>query len=77
MTDQSEWTGKVGNVWAEEWQRTDRSFGPLTQKLLAVARSGPFAQALDIGCGAGEISLTLAAGAPSSHVLGVDISDAA
>ena len=74
MTDQSEWTGKVGNVWAEEWQRTDRSFGPLTQKLLAVARSAPFAQAIDIGCGAGEISLTLAAGAPSSHVLGVDIS---
>ena len=74
MTDQSEWTGKVGNVWAEEWQRTDRSFGPLTQKLLAAARSAPFAQAIDIGCGAGEISSTLAAGAPSSHVLGVDIS---
>ena len=75
MTDQSEWTGKVGNVWADEWRRTDRSFGPVTERLLQVARAAPFAQALDIGCGAGEISVDLAKGAPSSRVLGVDISD--
>ena len=48
MTDQSEWTGKVGNVWADEWRRTDRSFGPVTERLLQVARAAPFAQALDI-----------------------------
>ncbi|MEC7161953.1 MAG: class I SAM-dependent methyltransferase, partial [Pseudomonadota bacterium] len=75
MTDQSEWTGKVGNVWADEWRRTDRSFGPVTERLLQVAQATPFAQALDIGCGAGEISVDLAKGAPSSRVLGVDISD--
>ena len=75
MTDQSEWTGKVGNVWADEWRRTDRSFGPVTERVLQVARAAPFAQTLDIGCGAGEISVELAKGAPSSRVLGVDISD--
>ena len=74
MTDQSEWTGKVGNVWAYEWRRTDRSFGPVTERLLQVAQATAFAQALDIGCGAGEVSVDLAKGAPSSRVLGVDIS---
>ena len=75
MTDQSEWVGRVGHVWAAEWQRTDRSFGPLTDRLLGVATAGPFAQALDIGCGAGEISLRLAQGHPSSRVIGVDVSE--
>ena len=74
MTDQLEWTGKVGNTWAEEWQRTDRSFGTLTGRLLEVARGDGFAQALDIGCGAGEISVELACKARSARVLGVDVS---
>lgn len=74
MTDKLEWTGKVGNSWAEEWQRTDRSFGRLTRRLLEVARDGGFAQVLDIGCGAGEISVELAREAPSARVIGVDVS---
>lgn len=74
MTDQSEWTGRVGHVWATEWQRTDRSFTPVTERLIECARGAPFAQSLDIGCGAGEISLRLASGAPSARVLGVDVS---
>lgn len=75
MTNQSEWTGRVGNVWAAEWQRTDRSFTPVTKRLLDVARSQGFAQALDIGCGAGELAVSLAAEAPSARVIGVDVSD--
>lgn len=74
MTEQSEWTGKVGNVWAHEWQRTDRSFVPVTERLLEVAASSRFERALDIGCGAGEISLRLARGNPSARVTGVDVS---
>lgn len=75
MTDKSDWTGKVGRSWAHEWQRTDRSFGPLTERLVAAARKSGFAQALDIGCGAGEVTLELAQGAPSSRVIGADISE--
>lgn len=75
MTDQSEWTGKVGDVWAREWQRTDRSFTPVTERLLEVAGAGDFAQALDIGCGAGEVSVRLAQGNPSARVIGVDVSE--
>lgn len=75
MTEQSEWTGKVGNVWANEWQRTDRSFGPLTERLLDVAQGEGFAQAIDIGCGAGEVTLRLARANPSARITGLDISE--
>ena len=74
MTDQSEWTGKVGNVWADEWQRTDRSFGPVTERLLQVARAAPSCRR-STSAAARVKSADLAKGAPSSRVLGVDISD--
>lgn len=71
MTEASEWTGRVGHSWAEEWPRTDRSFGALTGRLLDV---GPFVAALDIGCGAGELTERLAATHPDARIIGVDIS---
>ena len=74
MTDQFEWTGQVGNAWAEEWQRTDRSFTPVTERLLEVARAHAFTRVMDIGCGAGELSVALAADTPSARVTGVDVS---
>lgn len=69
-----DWTGSVGSAWAEEWRRTDRSFGALTYKLLDPAAIGSFAAALDIGCGAGELVQRLAAAHPAADVLGIDIS---
>ena len=74
MTEYRDWTGKVGDVWAQEWRRTDRSFGELTPRLLAAARGEAFTRALDIGCGAGEISCALAERDPAVPVMGVDIS---
>lgn len=74
MTDTSEWTGRVGNAWAEQWRRTDRSFGALTDRLLNPAAIGPFTQALDIGCGAGELVERLARANPAAEILGLDIS---
>lgn len=74
MTDKSDWTGTVGKSWAHEWQRTDRSFGELTDQLVETASVGKFTHALDIGCGAGELTLRLALAAPRSRVTGVDIS---
>jgi len=75
MTEASDWTGKVGKSWAYEWQRTDRSFGPLTDRLVDIASRNGFDRALDIGCGAGELSLRLAQAFPAARVTGVDISD--
>jgi ubiquinone/menaquinone biosynthesis C-methylase UbiE len=74
MTNAFEWTGAVGLSWSEEWQRTDRSFTELTQRLLSRIAVLPGEHVLDIGCGAGELSLAIAAARPTSHVLGVDIS---
>lgn len=73
--DKSEWQGRVGQAWAAEWRRTDRSFTGLTDVLLGRAAERPFRRALDIGCGAGELSLALARGHSGAEVVGIDISD--
>ncbi|MEW4447698.1 class I SAM-dependent methyltransferase [Qipengyuania sp. JC766] len=75
MTGRNEWQGRVGESWADEWRRTDRSFGGLTDRLLEVANARPFRQALDIGCGAGEVSLALARANPRANVVGIDVSE--
>lgn len=76
VTDAFAWQGRVGDVWAEEWRRTDRSFAGLSQHLdAAIAEDAPrTGRALDIGCGAGGTSLALAAARPSLAIHGVDLS---
>lgn len=74
MTRIMDWEGDTGATWAEEWERTDRSFGGLTERLLQRSREFSFGKVLDIGCGAGELSLALARGRPECRVVGVDIS---
>lgn len=69
-----DWQGRVGRKWAEEWRRTDRSFAGLTDRLLGAASARPFKAALDVGCGAGELSLALARGHAGARIVGVDIS---
>jgi 2-polyprenyl-3-methyl-5-hydroxy-6-metoxy-1,4-benzoquinol methylase len=68
--DSSEWTGHVGDVWAEEWRRTDRSFEPVDAELIATAATRLAGVAepriLDIGCGAVTSSLSLARRVPSA-----------
>ncbi|AKQ41913.1 methyltransferase, UbiE/COQ5 family protein [Aurantiacibacter atlanticus] len=72
--EQGEWQGRTGAAWAAEWRRTDRSFNVLTEQLLARTRNFSFKTALDIGCGAGELSLAIARGRPNITITGVDIS---
>lgn len=74
MTDKFDWTGRAGDSWAAEWRRTDRSFGMLTERLLQLSREFEFGKVLDIGCGAGELSLAIARGRHQAKVIGVDIS---
>jgi SAM-dependent methyltransferase len=75
MTGRSDWEGRTGRKWADEWRRTDRSFAGLTDRLLHRARGEPFKHALDIGCGAGELSLALARDRPDAQIDGIDISE--
>jgi SAM-dependent methyltransferase len=70
----SEWLGQSGQSWAQQWRRTDRGFSMLTERLLRGTREFSFSSALDIGCGAGELSLAIARGRPQCRVIGVDIS---
>lgn len=75
MTDKAAWQGQVGTSWAAEWQRTDRSFTGLTELLVARAGAHRFAGVVDIGCGAGELSLALGRGHPQARIVGVDVSE--
>ena len=69
-----EWTGRTGDSWAAQWRRTDRGFSMLTERLLQRIEERAFDSALDIGCGAGELSLAIARLHPGCRVIGVDIS---
>jgi SAM-dependent methyltransferase len=77
MTSASEWSGPVGDAWASEWRRTDRSFAGLTPYLDAaiLAAAGPAPRVIvDIGCGAGATSMATAAAFPDAQVTGIDLS---
>ena len=76
MTSGQDWQGRVGDVWAAEWQRTERSFADLARHLdKAITGVAPNrGRALDIGSGAGSTSLALHAARPELDVTGVDLS---
>ena len=76
MTKASEWAGAVGDVWAAEWVRTDRSFAGLAPALDAaiLAAAPERGRAVDLGCGAGSTALALATARPGLAVTGVDLS---
>ncbi|WP_353230049.1 class I SAM-dependent methyltransferase [Novosphingobium sp.] len=74
MTGGAEWQGRVGRAWADEWRRTDRSFAAFTPHLLAAIAAQAGTRVLDIGCGAGDLSLGVARARPNAQVTGIDIS---
>ena len=76
VTGGMDWRGRVGDVLAAEWRRTDRSLADLSRHLdAAIASVAPErGHALDIGCGAGGTSLALRTARPGLRVTGVDLS---
>lgn len=72
-----EWQGRVGDAWAREWQRTDRSFADLSRQLneAILAAAPDSGRAIDLGCGAGQTSIALATARPDLEVTGVDLSE--
>lgn len=77
MTGVLDWTGGVGDVWAREWRRTDRSFAGLSPHLnvaILAADRADDPSVVDIGCGAGGTSLALAAALGSGSITGIDLS---
>lgn len=73
----ADWTGGIGDTWAREWRRTDRSFAgldlALERAIFAGASAGSIV-AVDLGCGAGTTSLAIAAALPEAEVIGLDLS---
>ena len=77
MTTARDWTGRVGDSWAAEWRRTDRSFAALSTLLdPAILAAAPIGngRAVDLGCGAGTTSIALATARPELTVVGIDLS---
>ncbi|HVR91271.1 MAG TPA: class I SAM-dependent methyltransferase [Novosphingobium sp.] len=74
MTSGYDWEDAVGRSWAEMYAQTDRSFAGLTQRLLERISPLPGETVLDIGCGAGELSLAIARARPRAEVIGLDVS---
>jgi SAM-dependent methyltransferase len=74
MTTRDEWQAQVGKTWAENYRLTDRAFAGLTQRLLERISEHPGHAVLDIGCGAGELSLAIARDRGGAQVVGVDVS---
>ena len=78
--DTSEWIGRVGDVWAEEQRRTDRTFEPVDDALVTTALQAVEGIAapriLDVGCGAGTTSFSLAVRLADAAITGIDLSPA-
>jgi SAM-dependent methyltransferase len=80
VTEAFEWRGRVGDAWAQEWRRTDRTLAPVGDALVreiaaqVAGLAGP--RILDLGCGAGTICLALADMIPGADITGVDLSAA-
>lgn len=76
--DGSEWAGPIGDAWAAEWQRTDRTFAGLAPHLngaaIAAAQEIEAKTIIDIGCGAGATSIKLSTALPDARITGIDIS---
>jgi SAM-dependent methyltransferase len=69
------WNGRAGATWAELQRLLDMELRLLGLEAQAALNPQPGERVLDIGCGAGETSLDLAAAvAPGGAVLGVDLS---
>ncbi|MBW8784467.1 MAG: class I SAM-dependent methyltransferase [Novosphingobium sp.] len=74
MTSGADWQGQVGRSWAALYPQTDRSLSGLTARLLERIATLAGEAILDIGCGAGELTLAVARTRPRARIVGVDVS---
>jgi SAM-dependent methyltransferase len=72
---QAYWNDAAGQTWAEMQEGLDRQLAPLGRAALTALAPRRGERILDIGCGAGQTTLELAAAVgPEGSVVGVDIS---
>ena len=69
------WNDAAGQTWAEMQEALDRQLAPLGRAAMAALAPKRGERLLDVGCGAGQTTLELAAAvAPGGEVVGLDIS---
>src|SRR4030095_14988326 len=72
----ADWNGQSGERWVANQARLDAMAAVFGQAATEATAPAPGERVLDVGCGAGASSLTLAARVGAGgHVLGVDISE--
>lgn len=72
----SDWSGVAGRNWVEAQALLDQTFKPLEDLLLEAVSAGSASRVLDVGCGAGGVTLAAARrlGA-EGQAIGIDISE--
>lgn len=72
---QREYWNTAGGKWRVHQAEMDRHLAAVTDRLLARAAPAPGQRVIDVGCGAGSITLLLARAVGDGRVLGIDISE--
>jgi SAM-dependent methyltransferase len=69
------WNSAAGEKWASEADALDAMLAPFNRAVLDAAKLKIGERVLDIGCGAGSLSLLAARETPQLKLIGVDISE--
>lgn len=69
------WNGVAGQKWVRDADRMDVMLAPFVDAIIASVLPGPGQSVIDIGCGAGALSLNLVSSAANVSVTGVDVSE--
>ena len=67
------WNGPDTAAWATHPDRYDRMLHPFGERVLGAAELQPHERVLDVGCGAGALTLAAAAVVTEGHATGADI----
>jgi len=70
-----EWNGALGHTWAERQDEIERIVAPFGDLALEAAKARTGERVIDVGCGCGATSISLARQVGSTgRVLGIDVS---
>ncbi|MFN7057069.1 class I SAM-dependent methyltransferase [Hyphomonas sp.] len=69
------WNGPAGEKWVRDADRLDRMLAPFADAVIAPVKFVPGQKVLDVGCGAGALSLGIEAAAVNVAITGVDVSE--
>lgn len=69
------WNGPAGQKWVRDADRLDVMLAPFAEAVISGLQLRPGQRVLDIGCGAGAVTLGISAAAINVSVIGLDVSE--